>query len=97
MEIIMKMSIKKSEILLLIKVSDFNCFQISLLIWRNPFYSLLRNINFRKEVSQKVHILQGKTECQKYKVSVTLFAKLIPAKYPQNSEIKTYPKSVTKF
>ena len=59
----------------------FNCFQISFLISKKQCLSLSKKQKFQKRSTRKIHSLQNKTECQKYKVSVTAFAKSIPANF----------------
>ena len=44
-------------------------------------YQFMKETEISEKDHQKVQFLENKTECQKHKVSVTTFAKLIPANF----------------
>ena len=44
-------------------------------------YQFMKETEISEKKHQKVQFLENKTECQKHKVSVTAFAKLIPANF----------------
>ena len=61
-----------------------NYFHISALFnWQKAILQFIKEKKFQKRSSHsKNHILQDKTGCQKYQVSVTAIAKLMPANFP---------------
>ena len=71
--------------LIAIMIKVFNYFHISALL--NLQKAILQfiketKISKKKFTFKKIHILQDKTGCQKYQVSVTAIAKLMPANFP---------------
>ena len=44
-------------------------------------YQFMKETEISEKKHQKVQFLENKTECQKHKVSVTAFVKLIPANF----------------
>ena len=77
MEIVIKMTFLITLILtaIMLIVFAFKCHYLYI----KAMSEFIKDTSFRKEVP-KVHNLQDKTGCQKYKVSVTTIAKLMPAK-----------------
>ena len=66
------------------------------LICKKQCRSLSRKHNFNKR-STNMHILQDKPRCQKYKVSDTAFAKLIPAIFVVLIATKFISQNLSKF
>lgn len=54
---------------------------MSLINLRKAMSQFMKKTQISEKLYQKPHILQDKTECQKYKNLVTAFAKLIPPNF----------------